>query len=114
MTTTTIRITCSSCQLPFDVPATALVLTLPAPRDTTATPLVMLVCPSCTASHLAVVPWHTAVYLLASGATTLIAPDMDQVAPRYPEQRPALSTPMTLDDLIDLFAALDTSATTAP
>ncbi len=112
MTTTTIRITCSSCQLPFDVPATALVLALPAPRDTTTTPLVMHVCPRCTASDLAAVSWHTAVYLLDAGATTLIAPDIEQMAPRYPEQRPAARSPMTLDDLIDLYAALDVDIST--
>jgi hypothetical protein len=34
------------------------------------------------------------------------------VAPRYPERRPSTTSPMTLDDLIDLFQALDVDTTT--
>ena len=107
MTTTTIRTTCSSCALTFDVPSASLVLALPAPTDTTAEPSFVHVCPSCLACEPVPVPWRTATYLLDAGATTLTAPDLEQVAPRYPEQRPTATTPMTLDDLIDLFAGLD-------
>ncbi len=108
MTTTTIRTTCTSCQLTFDVPSVSLVLALPAPNDTTAEPSFVHVCPSCLSCDAVTVPWRTAAYLLDAGATTLTAPDAEQVTPRYPEQRPAASSsPMTLDDLIDLYAALD-------
>jgi len=112
MTTTTIRMTCSSCQLTFDVPSVSLVLALPAATDTTAEPCFVHVCPSCLACDAVTVPWRTATYLLDAGATTITAPDAEQVRPRYPEQRPAARSPMTLDDLIDLYAALDVDTTT--
>ncbi len=112
MTTTTIRTTCSSCQLTFDVPSVSLVLALPAATDTTAEPSFLHVCPSCLACDAVTVPWRTATYLLDAGATTITAPHPDQVTPRYPEKRPATSSPMTLDDLIDLYAALDVDIST--
>jgi hypothetical protein len=112
MTTTTIRTTCSSCGLTFDVPSGSLVLALPAPSDTTAEPSFVHVCPSCLACEPVTVPWRTATYLLDAGATTLTAPELAEVAPRYPELRPAATGPMTLDDLIDLFAVLDADTST--
>jgi len=112
MTTTTIRMTCSSCQLTFDVPSVSLVLALPAATDTCAEPCFVHVCPSCLACDAVAVPWRTATYLLDAGATAITAPHPDQVTPCYPEKRPATSSPMTLDDLIDLHAALDVDITT--
>ena len=111
MSTTTIRTTCSSCQFSWDVPSTSLVLALPAPTaDPSAEPSFVHICPGCRACGTTTVPWRTATYLLHAGATTLTAPDTDQIQPRYPEQLPATDSPMTLDDLIDLHAALDSDA----
>ena len=108
MTTTTIRTTCDSCALTFDVPSTAIVLALPAPSaDPALEPSFVHVCPGCLACDSATVPWRTATYLLDAGATALTAPDLEQVQPRYPEHRPDSTSRMTLDDLIDLHAALD-------
>jgi hypothetical protein len=112
MTTTTIRTTCSSCEVTLDVPSVRLVLALPAPTDTTSEPSFLHVCPSCLACDAVTVPWRTATYLLDAGATTITAPDAEQFTPRYPEQRPAARSPMTLDDLIDLYAALDVDIST--
>ena len=112
MTTTTIRTTCSSCSLVLDVPSASLVLALPAPTDTTTEPSFVHLCPGCLACDAVTVPWRTATYLLDAGATTVTAPDAERITPRYPEQRPAAAGPMTLDDLIDLLAALDADTTT--
>ena len=107
MTTTTIRTTCSSCELTLDVPSTSLVLALPAPTDAAGEPGFVHLCPGCLACEAVTVPWRTAAHLLAAGATTVTAPDAEDVAPRYPERRPTAAGPMTLDDLIDLVVALD-------
>jgi hypothetical protein len=48
--------------------------------------------------------------LLLAGATALTAADLERIRPRYPEARPASTSPMTLDDLLDLHAALDNDA----
>ena len=111
MTTTTIRTTCDSCQVIFHVPSTAIVLALPAPTaDAAVGPSFVHICPSCLACDSTPVPWRTATYLLDAGATAVTAPDLDQIQPRYPERRPDNSRPMSLDDLIDLYAALDSDA----
>ena len=108
MTTTTIRTTCDSCGLTFDIPSTSIVLELPAPSaDPGVEPSFVHICPSCLACASTDVPWRTATYLLDAGATTLTAPDVEHVQPRYPERRPTGASRMTLDDLIDLNAALD-------
>ena len=62
---------------------------------------------TCASTHLA---RRTAAYLLHAGATAITAPDADRIRPRYPETRPADTRPMTLDDLLDLHAALDSDA----
>ena len=111
MTTTTIRTTCDSCQLTFDVPSTAIVLALPAPTaDAAVQPSFVHICPGCLACNSTTVPWRTATYLLDAGATAITAPDLGQIQPRYPERRPDSTRPMSLDDLIDLYAALDGDA----
>ena len=111
MTTTTIRTTCASCRLTFDVPSSTLVLALPAPAsDASTEPSFVHICPGCLACETTTIPWRTATYLLDAGATAITAPDADLVQPRYPERRPAGTSPMTLDDLIDLHAALDSGA----
>ncbi len=111
MITTTIRTTCSSCQVTFDVPTVAIVLALPAPTaDAAVEPSFVHICPSCLACDSTTVGWRTAAYLLDAGATAVTAPDLDQIQPRYPERRPDCTRPMSLDDLIDLFAALDSDA----
>jgi hypothetical protein len=111
MTLTTIRTTCDSCQLTFDVPSAAIVLALPAPAtDAAVEPSFVHICPGCLACNSTTVPWRTATYLLDAGATAITAPDLDQIQPRYPERRPDSTCPMSLDDLIDLYAALDSDA----
>jgi hypothetical protein len=111
MTTTTIRTTCSSCQLTLDVPSTSVVLALPAPNaDPGPEPSLVHLGPGCRAGQTTSVSWRTATYLLDAGATVLTAPDTDKMQPRYPEQRPATDSPMTLDDLIDLLMALNSDA----
>jgi hypothetical protein len=111
MTTTTIRTTCDGCQLTFDVPSAAIVLALPAPTaDAAVQPSFVHICPSCLACASTTVPWRTATFLLDAGATVITAPDLGQIQPRYPERRPDTTRPMTLDDLIDLHAALDNDA----
>jgi len=111
MTTTKIRTTCDSCQLTFDVPSAAIVLALPAPTaDAAVGPSFVHICPSCLACNSTTLPWRTATYLLDAGATAITAPDPDQIQPRYPERRPDSTRPMSLDDLIDLHAALDSDA----
>ena len=111
MTTTTIRTTCGSCQLTFDVPSAAIVLALPAPTaDAAVEPSFVHICPSCLACDSTAVPWRTAAYLLDAGATAVTAPDLGQIQPRYPERQPESTRPMSLDDLIDLYAALDNDA----
>jgi hypothetical protein len=109
--TTSLRTTCDSCQLTFDVPSAAIVLALPAPTaDAAVEPSFVHICPSCLACDSMTVPWRTAAYLLDAGATAITAPDLDQIQPRYPERRPDSTLPMSLDDLIDLHAALDSDA----
>jgi hypothetical protein len=68
------------------------------------------ICPNCLACDTTTVPWRTGAYLLDAGATAVTAPDPGQIQPRYPERRPDSVCPMTLDDLIDLYAALDSDA----
>lgn len=109
--TTTIRTTCGSCQLTFDVPSAAIVLALPAPTaDAAVQSSFVHICPGCLACNSTTVPWRTATYLLDVGATAITAPDLDQTQPRYPERRPDCASPMSLDDLIDLYVALDSDA----
>ena len=111
MTTTTIRTTCDSCQVTLLVPSTAIVLALPAPTaDAAVGPSFVHICPGCLACDSTAVPWRTATYLLDVGAPAITAPDRDQIQPRYPERRPDCTRPMSLDDLIDLYAALDSDA----
>ena len=111
MTTTTIRTTCDSCQVTFDVPSGAIVLALPAPAaDRAVEPSFVHICPSCLACDSTTVAWRTATYLLDAGATAATAPDLEQIQPRYPERRPDSTRPMSLDDLIDLYAALNSDA----
>jgi hypothetical protein len=110
MTTTTICTTCGRCRLGFEVPSTDLVLALPAPAgDTGAEPSFVAMCPSCGACDSTSIPWRTAAYLLHAGATTITAPDPGRISPSYPERPPLSTSPMTLDDLIDLRALLDTA-----
>ena len=111
MTTTTIRTTCDSCQLTFDVPSAAIVLALPAATANPAhEPSFVHICPNCLVCDSTAVPWRTATYLLDAGATAITAPDVERITPSYPERRPASTRPMSLDDLIDLYAALDSDA----
>jgi hypothetical protein len=110
MTTTTIRTTCDSCQLTFDVPCTAIVLALPALKAEPAEPSFVHICPSCLASNSTTVSWRPAAYLLDAGTTAITAPELCQIQPSYPERRPDCTSPMSLDDLIDLHAALDSDA----
>ena len=111
MTTTTICTTCGRCHLAYEVASTSLVLALPAPvGDTGAEPTFVAMCPGCGAGDRTSVPWRTATYLLEAGATTITAPDPGRISPSYPERRPMSTSPMTLDDLIDLRALLDTDA----
>ena len=108
--TTTIRTTCSNCQVTDDAPSTAVILTLPAVADNNAAaPSFMHLCPSCRSCDVVSVPWRTATYLLTAGTTTLTAPDVEQVRPQYREQRPTVNSPMAIDDLIDLHAYLATA-----
>jgi hypothetical protein len=109
MTATTIRTTCASCELLFDVPSAAIVLALPAPTAD-AEPSFVHICPRCLACGSTAVPWRTATYLLDAGTTAITAPDLCEIQPRYPERRPSSTRPMSLDDLIDLHAALDSDA----
>ena len=109
MTVTTIRTTCGGSQLAFDVPSTSLVLALPAAVANAAVePSFVAICSGCSACDSTSVPWRTATYLLDAGATTITAPDPGRISLSYPERRPADTSPMTLDDLIDLRALLDT------
>ena len=111
MTSTMIRITCHSCQVVVEVPATSLVLTLPpVTADAAADPTVMYLCPGCRACESTTITWRTAAFLLEAGGTVLASPDIEQIQPPYPERRPANGGPMTLDDLIDLHAALNSDA----
>ena len=111
MTTTTIFTTCGRCRLAYEVASTSLLLALPAPAgDTGVEPSLIAVCPRCGACDSTSVPWRTATYLLDAGATTFTAPDPGRISPTYPERRPVSTSPMTLDDLIDLRALLDTDA----
>src|SRR5688572_26206717 len=92
--TTTIRTTCSSCQLTCDIPAASLVLSLPAPgADPSGEPSFAHICPGCRTCDATAIPWRTAAYLLHAGATALTAPDAEQIQPRYPERRPATDSP---------------------
>ena len=109
--TTTIRTTCVSCQLTFDVPSVAIVLALPAPTaDVAVEPSFVHICPSCLACDSTSVPWRTATYLIDAGATVITAPNLGRLQPRHPERLPESTRPMSLDDLIDLHAALDSDA----
>ncbi len=109
--TTTVRTTCSSCQLSMDIVSTSVVLALPAPTtDPGPEPCLVHLCPGCRAGESTSVSWRTATYLLDAGATVLTSPDTDRMRPRYPEQRPATDSPMTLDDLIDLLVSLNSDA----
>jgi hypothetical protein len=111
MTTTTIRTTCGSCHLTAEIPVTSLILTLPSPcGDPTLAPSFLHICVGCRTCASTSVPWRTGTYLLLAGATALTAPDLERIRPRYPEARPASTSPMTLDDLLDLHAALDSDA----
>ncbi len=113
MTTTTIRTTCDSCQLTFDVPCAGIVLALPAPKAEPAEESSFVhICPSCLACNSTTVSWRTAAYLLDAGTTAITAPELCQIQPSYPERRPDSTTPMSLDDLIDLHPALDSEAGT--
>ena len=111
MTTTTIRTTCGTCQLTAEVPVAGLILALPSPGgDANVAPTFLHICAWCLTCASTSLPWRTATYLLQAGATAITAPDMDRIRPRYPETRPANTCPMTLDDLLDLHAALDNDA----
>ncbi len=111
MTTTTIRTTCDGCRLTFDVPSNEIVLVLAAPSaDVDAVPTLVHICPGCLACDSTAVTWRTAAYLLDAGASAITAPDIRQIQPCYPERRPDSTCPMSLDDLIDLYAALDSNA----
>ena len=111
MTTTTIRSTCDNCQLTAEIPAEKLILTLPSLcGDQAAGPSFLHICVGCLACASTSLPWRTATYLIAAGATALTAPALDRLRPRYPENRPSSTRPMTLDDLLDLHAALEHDA----
>lgn len=107
MTSTTIRKTCDDCQQIVQMPATSLILTLPSPTcDESEDPSFVYFCPACRACVSSSLSWRAAGYLLDGGATVLTAPDVEELRPRHPERRPADLGPMSLDDLIDLHAAL--------
>lgn len=106
-----VRTTCTACGVTADVRADRTLLELPCPdAETDAEPLLVHRCLGCSAGCSTAVSWRTATYLVRSGATTVVAPDEDVVRPCYPERRPVLDAPMTLDDLIALHAALDAPA----
>ncbi|HUR13399.1 MAG TPA: hypothetical protein VM097_02775 [Mycobacteriales bacterium] len=113
MTSTHIRSTCTSCGAALEAPATRLIVQLPRSTDSTTSPLLLLGCPVCTGSSTTQISWRTAAYLLEGGATSVVAPDDTAVRPTRPERLPELSAPLTLDDLIDLHAALDTDIPTS-
>lgn len=111
MTSTTIRTTCGTCELTVDVPVDSLILALPSPcANANVAPSFLHICVECRTCASTNLPWRTAAYLLHAGATAISAPDVDRIRPRYPEVRPASTRPMSLDDLLDLHAALDSDA----
>jgi hypothetical protein len=108
----TIRTTCTSCQQTSYLDSNAVILALPA-ADDDGQPTALHSCPRCGGCTSRSIAWRMATYLMDAGVTTIIAPMREAVAPRYPELRPAITEPMTLDDLIDLLASLDTDARAA-
>lgn len=105
---TALRTTCTDCGTTADLSADRTLLELPAvTADRDADPHLLHSCPGCGAAHVTAVSWRLASYLSLAGASTSIAPDDDEVRPDYPERRPLVAGPMTLDDLIALHDALD-------
>lgn len=111
MITTTIRTTCGSCQLTADIPTVSVILALPSPcGDPTVTATFLHICACCLTCCSTSLTWRAATYLLEAGATAIVTADMDRLRPLYPERRPSCTSPMTLDDLLNLHAALDNDA----
>jgi hypothetical protein len=104
----TVETTCSTCNVTVQHDVTGVVLALPAKSDPASLPCVLAGCPACGSAQVTDVPWRIAAYLLSAGATALPTPPESRVRPTYPDRLPsAAATPMTLDDLIDLHAALE-------
>jgi hypothetical protein len=89
------------------------IIQLPSHSELLTSPVLLLGCPACSRSGITQIGWRTAAYLLAEGATCLVAPEDAAMRPHHPEKLPELTTPMTLDELIDLNNALDTDFTTS-
>jgi hypothetical protein len=104
----TVETTCTACDVTARHDVTGVLVALPAKDDATALPCVLAGCPACGSGQVTHASWRIAAYLLLAGATALTAPQESAVRSAYPETLPpAAATPMTIDDLIDLHAALD-------
>ena len=108
---THIRTSCTSCGAVLEAPSHRLLIELPHP-DGDANPHLVVPCPACGDVAITEISWRTAAYLLQDGTTGLLEPNPLAVTPAYPEQRPTDTSPMTLDDLLDLHEALATPPTT--
>jgi hypothetical protein len=97
----------------LEAPASRLLLEMPSSNEPASHALLLLGCPACTGTSTTQISWRTAAYLLEGGATSVVAPDEAALRPPYPERCPDLSYPMSLDDLIELHAALDTDIPTS-
>jgi hypothetical protein len=113
MTRTHIRTTCAGCGALLEAPATRLLVEMPSSNGPAASPQLALGCPACSAASTTEISWRTAAYLLEGGATCLVAPDEEAARATRPERLRAVSTPLTLDDLIDLHAELNSDIATS-
>ena len=103
----TVETTCTTCDVSALHDVTGVVVALPDTRDTNALPCVLAGCPACRTAQLTHVSWRVATYLVFAGATALNSPHVSALRPAYPDTLPSsATTPMTLDDLIDLHADL--------
>lgn len=103
----TVETTCTTCDVSALHDVTRVVVALPDKRDTNTLPCVLLGCPACGSAQLTHVPWRMATYLIFAGASALNSPHESALRPAYPDTLPySATTPMTLDDLIDLHADL--------
>ena len=102
------RATCTTCGATSDLSADRLIVELPSGSSHPSTrPSLFAACPVCGDSDVLPVSWIVAAQAVGAGAATVTAPDEELLRPAYPEQRPDLAAPMSLDDLIDLHAALE-------
>ena len=102
------RATCTTCGATTDLAADRLIVELPSTGSHPSTrPNLFVACPVCGDTDVFPVSWAVAAQAVGTGAATVTAPDEAHLRPVYPEQRPDLDAPMSLDDLIDLHAALE-------